>query len=122
MEATEGREAVRCIVHLCLVLLSCLFSVFTVRQNKHHRCLFSLGLQTERSCCYCCCCCHCVCSSDVQLLHSTNLHPIITAHTHIHTHTLVHTVYYHLSLCDGTEQQELYTLINQPTCQCIYNN
>lgn len=49
MEATEGREAVRCIVHLCLVLLSCLFSVFTVRQNKHHRCLFSLGLQTERS-------------------------------------------------------------------------
>lgn len=31
-------------------------------------------------------------------------------------------VYYRLSLCDGTEQQELYTFIKQPTCHCIYNN
>lgn len=74
------------------------------------------------------CCCHCVCSSDVQLFHSTNLHPIIITHTHacMHAHTHkcshTHTVYYHLSLFDSTEQQELYTLINQPTCQCIYNH
>lgn len=54
--------------------------------------------------------------------------PIITQHQpssnyyHTHAHAHAHRVYYHLSLCDGTKQQELYTLINQPTCQCIYNN
>lgn len=115
----------RCIAHLCLVLLSCLFSVFTVRQNKHHRCLFSLGLQTERS--LKTAAATAAAAVTVFVVQTSNYYTAPTfiqllLRTHTYTHMLAHTVYYHLSLCDGTEQQELYTLINQPTCQCIYNN
>lgn len=62
--------------------------------------------------------------STVPTFISLSLH----VHTHMHTHTdrltrmHIRMVYYHLSLCDSTEQQELYTLIKQATCQCIYNH